>query len=209
MRWESMMFFAKGQKEPAMFEDIQGRTEIPEWWHDESDVFRDPLEFIVKSGWILDVFYRVGTQRMLELICCEWKMIDVIHDDEIRDLADPRRAIEPHRDVADGLAIEVGHGEFAAGCVQVIIDVPALSLAPVGRGERAERDVDRVIDRNTFEGVDRQGAEGRAVGFVERSDRDEHDPIVANRHPFVNRPTARIRIDWGQPGRSASVPCVG
>lgn len=80
------MFFAKGQKEPAMFEDIQGRTEIPEWWHDESDVFRDPLEFIVKSGWILDVFYRVGTQRMLELICCEWKMIDVIHDDEIRDL---------------------------------------------------------------------------------------------------------------------------
>jgi len=84
--WEGVVFFAEGQEEGSVLENIQGRAEVPERRHDEGDLAGDASELFKKSDRILDVFDRVRAEGVLELAGGKRKVVDIIHDYEVGDI---------------------------------------------------------------------------------------------------------------------------
>lgn len=158
------MLFAKGQKEPAVLKHIAGRTEIPKRRNHERDVFRDSPEFGVERCRVLDVLDSVGAEGVIKLMELERKAVDVINDDEIRDIG-----------VFDDIDIDAATIRSAAADVEIpdlsaITNDPAKNPVtdPVEDGEENEE------GRREQEG----GGEhvGGGIGVMKRTKKENSSP---------------------------------
>lgn len=77
------MHFFKGQKNPAMLENIQNPGEIPKGRKDDRDLFSDPGQFLVKSNWIFHMLKSVRTENGPELMILKRQRINRIDQNKI------------------------------------------------------------------------------------------------------------------------------
>jgi hypothetical protein len=76
MGWETGVHFFKGQKNPAMLENIKNPGKVPKGRKNDRDLLPNPGQFLVKADWIFHVLKSVRTENGLELMVLKRQRID-------------------------------------------------------------------------------------------------------------------------------------
>lgn len=113
---ELVVLFAESEKHPAVFENIEDSTEIPQRGDDESDIAGcDALHLVKKCLRIVDMLNGVGAEGVLELVRGEGQVADVIYDDKVRNV---------------GVVYDIDIHAAAVGFSAADVEIPFLSAAP-------------------------------------------------------------------------------